>query len=570
MEQAILHYLGDAGRGCEISCRARMVRSSALARSLRLWIGSFAWASLVLAGCGSSADDLFCDQTGCGLSDLEWSRLSALANPGPVPIDPSNRVFSDPVAHTLGQWFFLDPHFSGVGTQVDAIGRAAAVARAPKGQPLNISCASCHDLGHMGADAASLPGNVSSGAGWTDVNALSVVNSAYSHLYFWNGRADSSWALAFAVAESGTTMNGNRLQTARIIADGAGPSDPVSSYRLQYEHVFGPLPIPPGDTVCTTSQLVVKSGPTAGQCLDCALPGCRLAIPTNGGPGVCWPRFPLQGKPGKQKGCQPGDPTEPFGDAFDCMDPIDQDGITQVLVNWAKALEAYQGKLVNAAGTPFDNWINAGPLTTAIDESARRGAQLFVTKGGCVDCHNGPMLTDGAFHNIGVAQRGPNVPTLDDCQGGTCDCTMPDSATCAPWGKFTGVKKLAAMTNRDFLRTGKFSDDKTDTSRAADVTAPPTPDMKGAWRTPSLRNVAETAPYMHDGRYATLEDVVAHYNRGGDSDAVGTVDVRIRPLLLTDGEQADLVAFLRTLTGPPLAMEDRVPAHPIPATPVCP
>jgi cytochrome c peroxidase len=97
----------------------------------------------------------------------------------------------------------------------------------------------------------------------------------------------------------------------------------------------------------------------------------------------------------------------------------------------------------------------------------------------------------------------------------------------------------------------------------------PTERMKGAWRTPSLRNVAMTAPYMHDGRYATLEEVIAHYNRGGDPDAVGQRDVRIKPLRLTDGEQADLAAFLRTLTGPPLDPSlARAPA--LPPTVVCP
>jgi cytochrome c peroxidase len=548
-----------------------MVRSSAAVRSLVLRLGSLALvvASLGLGGCGSSADDLFCDGAGCGFSDLEWSRLGALGHPLPVPVNRTNGVFGTSNANQLGQWIFLDTRFSGVGTQVDAIGRPTGVARAAKGQPLNISCASCHDLAHFGVDVASTPGNVSTGAGLTDVNALSVVNSAYSHLYFWNGRADSSWALNFAVAESGTTMNGNRLQIARVLADSPG-------YRAQYDGTFGPtlgqiIPIPPGDTACATGQLVSKGGPTAGQCLDCSLPGCRLAVASDGGPGACWPRFPLQGKPGNKVGCQPGDPTEPFGDAFDCMDPVDQDAITQVLVNWSMALESFEARLVNTDGTPFDAWIADGPLSTVISESARRGAQLFVSKGGCVDCHNGPMFTDDGFHNIGVAQVGPNVPTLDDCpEKGTCDCVTPGTTTCAPWGKFTGLLRLQGPKSKNTLRTGKWSDDKSDTSRTDDVMSPATDDMKGAWRTPGLRNVAETAPYMHDGRYATLEEVVAHYNRGGDAGAVGTVDVRIRPLLLTDGEQADLVAFLRTLSGPPLKTTERLLQNPLPTSPVCP
>ena len=390
------------------------------------------------------------------------------------------------------------------------------------------------------------------------------MNSAYQHLLFWDGRADSLWALAFMVAESPTTMNGDRAQTARIIAD---------SYRGNYDLAFDPLgqamPIPPADTVCALTPLLVTTGPNAGQCTICG-PPCRPVTNDQGVVAGCWPRFPLHGKPGAKAGCQPGDPTEPFGDAFDCMAPEDQKAVTRVLANWAMGLEAYQARLVNAAGTPFDAYIADGPLSTVISDSAQRGAQLFVGKGGCVSCHDTPLFSDQEFHNIGVAQVGPNVPTLADCRAGSaCDCVVAGGNKCLPWGQYDGLERLKTSKS---LRTGAWSDDPKDASRVADVSATPVEAMKGAWRTPSLRNVAFTAPYMHDGRNATLEDVVWHYNRGGDPDAVGTTDVRIRPLALTDGEQADLVAFLGTLTGPPLdAMNTTIPANaPIPPTPVCP
>jgi cytochrome c peroxidase len=72
---------------------------------------------------------------------------------------------------------------------------------------------------------------------------------------------------------------------------------------------------------------------------------------------------------------------------------------------------------------------------------------------------------------------------------------------------------------------------------------------KGGWRTPSLRDVALTAPYMHDGFYTTLDQVVEHYNRGGSPDGMGTRSARLKPLFLTQREVADLVEFLKTLTG---------------------
>jgi cytochrome c peroxidase len=77
--------------------------------------------------------------------------------------------------------------------------------------------------------------------------------------------------------------------------------------------------------------------------------------------------------------------------------------------------------------------------------------------------------------------------------------------------------------------------------------------LKGAWRTPSLRDIALTAPYMHDGVYATLRDVVVHYNKGGvhslGGETIGTIDSKIKVLNLTEQEIDDVVAFLGTLTG---------------------
>jgi cytochrome c peroxidase len=307
-------------------------------------------------------------------------------------------------------------------------------------------------------------------------------------------------------------------------------------------------------TQCFVSTFVETTGARAGQCkLDSTggvcPPQCRQGIGADGGFG-CWPVLPLNGKKGTIDGCQPGDPREPFGDAYDCLDQFTRDQVDRVLVNWAKILEAFQRLLHNQKGTPFDDWINAGPRSTIIDESARRGAQLFVGKASCVDCHNTPLFSDSAFHNVGVAQVGPDVPTVADCVAGSTACDCVNGKKCLPWGQYDGLQKLKQSA---FLRTSQtFSDDPTDTSRTLAAAASLDESMKGAWRTPSLRNVALTAPYMHDGRYATLEEVVDHYDRGGDPDAVGQRDVRIKPLRLTADERADLVAFLKTLSGPPL------------------
>jgi cytochrome c peroxidase len=260
----------------------------------------------------------------------------------------------------------------------------------------------------------------------------------------------------------------------------------------------------------------------------------------------CWPRFPLQGKPGTTAGCQAGSASEPYGDAFDCMSADDQTAVTWVLVNWAKALEAYERKLVSGAA-PFDAYLAEGPDSQKISGAARRGAALFVGKAACIDCHNTPLFSDGLFHNIGVPQAGPAVPTLADCPAGSmvCDCTA--GTKCLPFGAWDGTAKL---------NTNAFRHESIWSDGPERGTTPPTLDVndsiKGAWRTPSLRNVALTAPYMHDGFYQTLEDVVGHYNNGPEPDTVGTPAVDIKPLLLTPTEADDLVEFLKTLTGAPL------------------
>jgi cytochrome c peroxidase len=105
-----------------------------------------------------------------------------------------------------------------------------------------------------------------------------------------------------------------------------------------------------------------------------------------------------------------------------------------------------------------------------------------------------------------------------------------------------------------WLRTGAYSDDKSDSSRAAYYSLP-LDGLEGAWRTPSLRNVALTPPYMHDGALATLEDVIWHYNTGGRAatgERVGVPAAQLKPIGLSAAEIADLVAFLESLTGKPV------------------
>jgi cytochrome c peroxidase len=158
-------------------------------------------------------------------------------------------------------------------------------------------------------------------------------------------------------------------------------------------------------------------------------------------------------------------------------------GVTEDAV--LEALVAYERSLVSPV-TRFDRWVEGDD--TALTEQELRGFDLFVGRGGCVSCHGGWRLTDDAFHDIGLPGRDPG---------------------------------------RGALASG----------------APGLPEFK----TPSLREVARTAPYMHDGSLATLEDVVDHY-AGGLVVRPSLAPTVVRDLKLTDQEKAALVAFLKTLS----------------------
>jgi cytochrome c peroxidase len=500
--------------------------------------------AVALASC-SEGDKLFCNNGNCGWSDDEIAWLSDLTGlPDTAPPDPTNKYATNSGAVDLGHKLFFDARFSGTSAGTDSIGRSMPYGRAPAGQPLNISCATCHSFDHGGADPASVPGDVSLGAVWTDVNAPALLNAPFQTMITLSGRADSLWSEAATGMEG--SIGGNRLRAAWLIS---------TYYSASYAQVFTDWPLPISGAIADIASTLETSGPQAGQCIlnpDCPA-ACRQVTDSSGsGATGCWPRFPLDGKPGSKAGCQPGDPTEPFGDAYDCMDPTDQEAITRVQVNFSKAIEAWELELVSNK-SPFDAFmadVKAGHAndSIAISDDAKQGARLFVGRAGCSDCHNTPLLSDGRFYNIAVPQVGLGVPTLADCpQGGTCDCVTPNN--CLPFGVYDGMQKLR---DNPYNRTGMYSDDPTDTSRQGFINAPLDGYPKGAWRTPSLRNVELTPPYMHDGSYATLDEVVAHYSLGGDpNNAIGVPDARIKPLYLTTDEQSELVAFLRTLTSAP-------------------
>jgi cytochrome c peroxidase len=201
------------------------------------------------------------------------------------------------------------------------------------------------------------------------------------------------------------------------------------------------------------------------------------------------------------------------------------------MVNVAKALAAFQEAIVTGR-TSFDGFRDAlergdTAAMARYPAAARRGLKLFVGKGQCSACHQGPNFTSGEFEDVGVPYF---------AETGRVD-----------QGRFGGI---AALRASPFTLLGPYNDD----SKLAPGTATKHVEQQhrnwGEFRVPSLRNVARTAPYMHNGSLATLADVVRHYSQVSEERLHGLPGQRlVRPLRLSPEERADLVAFLETLSG---------------------
>lgn len=199
-----------------------------------------------------------------------------------------------------------------------------------------------------------------------------------------------------------------------------------------------------------------------------------------------------------------------------------------------KAIGAFERTQI-AGNSAWDRWY-FGRQADAISASAQRGFAVFLGQGRCVSCHaieqDFALFTDNRFHNIGVGVNRiqADVPKL-----------APKFLAAKASGKDVDV---AVLTDPKVSELGRFA--VTDTL-----------DELGSFKTSTLRNIAVTAPYMHDGSLKTLREVVEHYNNGGvtpkDAPVNDFLSGGIRPLNLSEEQIVDLVAFLESLTSPEFA-----------------
>lgn len=323
-----------------------------------------------------------------------------------------------------------------------------------------VSCATCHLIDRQFQD--DRPRSV--GLAMTDRRSMPLANVARSPFLFWDGRRDSLWAQALVPMEEAREHGVSRTAYVHFIRD---------NFASRYESIFGPLP--------DFSKMPARAGP--------------------------------------------------FGDASEraawaAMSDGQRAEVDRVFSNLGKAIAAFERSIVHEP-TRFDRFadaIRAGrePEGDAVlTDQELYGLRLFIGRGNCITCHNGPRFTDDHFHNTGV----PPVPGLPEDRG-----------------REAGAKQVLADP---FNCLGRYSDARPEDCTELKFMVEEGPELRRAFKTPSLRGAATRPPYMHSGQLSTLEEVLDHYVR-----APASPDGRseLNPLRLSDRERAALIAFLGTLS----------------------
>lgn len=387
-----------------------------------------------------SACSLF-GQTRWNDEELAMLRTLWIGNLPPLPADPSNQYADDPRAAVLGQKLFFDTRFSSNG---------------------KVACATCHLPDKLFQDGKPL----AHGVGTTNRRAMTIVGTAYSPWFFWDGRKDSQWAQALGPMENPVEHGGNRTLYAHIITE---------FYAAEYGDIFGPLP--------DLSELPRNAGPLA-------------------------------------------DPEVAMN--WETMSPGDREAVTRIYVNMGKSIAAYE-RLLMPGESRFDQYVEAVlnndyAVANAIlipDEIA--GLKLFMGKAHCTNCHNGPLFTNNDFHHTGI-------PAAKDLPGDV--------------GRSKGVQEVLAD---EFNCLSVYSDAQPDQCTELNFLVAEGDELVRQFKPPSLRNVAERGPYMHAGQFATLEEVLKHYNTAPKAHAGHS---ELEPLNLSKKQMAQIIAFLKTLSAP--------------------
>ena len=204
---------------------------------------------------------------------------------------------------------------------------------------------------------------------------------------------------------------------------------------------------------------------------------------------------------------------------WNAMKPEDRDAVNRIYANIGKAIAAFVRQILPQPA-PFDRYVDAvlrGDHEAAdkvMTTEALQGLKLFIGKAKCINCHLGPLFTNSSFHNIGLNNR----KDMGRAEG--LDKVLKDEFNCL--GKYSDAKPDECAELR-FINTNKVKN-------------------RGAFKTPTLRNVADRPPYMHAGQIKTIFDILSFYRRSGSEE--------LEHQELSNAELSQIEAFLKTLSGP--------------------
>lgn len=377
------------------------------------------WEPLALESAPVCLPETFADSH----ADSRWSPSDVskicslwLGSLEELPPDPSNAYGDDPAAADFGHALFFDTRLSTSNA---------------------VSCATCHKPELNFTDGLSQP------IGGGPRKTQTIVGTAYSDWFFWDGHKDSQWAQALEPFESELEHGVTRQQVVELIA-----ADPA--YRAQYEALFGAIP-----------------------------------------------------------------------------DLGDERSRTEVFVNIGKAIAAYE-RTIMPARARFDDYAVAvmtndeRGMDELFSDDEAAGLDIYINQGQCLNCHNDPLFTNHSFHGTNV------FGTIDQ-------------------GRIVGAD---LVVNDEFNCYSEWSDAEPDECDHLRFILRDVPELEGAFKTPTLRNVAEMAPYAHNGAFRDLPAILEHYNRGGLGAGIGVAGHNdLVPLGLSDEQLGQLEAFLRTLSG---------------------
>lgn len=404
----------------------------------------------------------------------------------------------------LGRRLFLDPRFSATGT---------------------VSCASCHDPQRSFTDGMTL----AHGVAVATANTPTIVNAFAGTWFMWDGRADSLASQALKPIENPFEHSLTRGRVAQLL---------WQHYRTEFEQTMGPFPAALTRLFATWGDRAFAAAPQAPE-LTLSLEVSAYAIATMSSSDL-QQRFIMDADAANEspqralgrEALAPPPLNRTWAAQWNQLSAEQQQDINHVFASFGQALAAYERGII-ANESPFDGYIARlrtdqppeAALGDGFGDGELKGLRFFIEKE-CVACHNGPTLSDHQFHNIGLPQRGDEF-----------DVGRARGVLLAAADPFNCTGDLLPRTESESCLELPFLD-------ATNL------ELVGARKTPTLRNISETAPYMHDGRFETLDQVLDHYNSFAEEPALGHREETLKPLRMTSEERKHLTAFLRSLTAP--------------------